>query len=180
MGLRQQGAWTTWEETTDKKIGTSCRGLNPSALNSSLSSSMMSCPAHQTSSVGGCLKPQHVPCAKKEEPWSRSSAAALKHSVMAAIAGAMTVCGRRLPSPYTLPLIRACALKTSRHEISFVRAGERPPPRPKAQPDLLGTAKDWQLKVDLGKLLKFPENIVEIRLRSDIALVSESRILCWS
>ena len=65
-------------------------------------------------------------------------------------------------------------LQPSRRGISFVKAGEQPPPRPKAQAGLLGTAKDWQLRVDLGKQLKFPENIVETRLRPDIVLFSEA------
>lgn len=65
-------------------------------------------------------------------------------------------------------------LQPPRHEISFVRAGEQPSPRLKAQTGLLGTTKDWQLRVDLEKQLKFPENIVETSLRPDIVLLSET------
>lgn len=39
---------------------------------------------------------------------------------------------------------------------------------------LLATAQDWQLKVDIGRQLKFPENIALTTLRPDIVLVSET------
>lgn len=61
-----------------------------------------------------------------------------------------------------------------RQGITFVRAGEQLPSQPKTQAGLLGTAKDWQLRVDLNKQLRFPENIIETRLRPDIVLHSES------
>lgn len=65
-------------------------------------------------------------------------------------------------------------LPPPRHGKAFVKAGEKPPPQPKAQTGLLGTAKDWQLRVDLGKQLKFPESILKTSLRPDIVLQSES------
>ena len=42
------------------------------------------------------------------------------------------------------------------------------------QGGLLATARDWQLKVDLGRQLKFPENIAVTTLRPDMVLVSET------
>jgi len=34
-------------------------------------------------------------------------------------------------------------------------------------------AQDWELKVDLGKQLKFPENAAATTLRLDMVLISE-------
>lgn len=39
---------------------------------------------------------------------------------------------------------------------------------------ILGTAKDWEMRVDLGRQLKFPEEIAVISLRLDIVLWSQS------
>ena len=62
----------------------------------------------------------------------------------------------------------------ARHSISFVKAGEKPQQRPSLAGGLLATARDWQLKADLGKQLKFPETIVVTTLRPDLVLMSES------
>ncbi len=51
--------------------------------------------------------------------------------------------------------------------------GEHPKPQPKAQAGILGTANDWQMRVDLGKQLRFPEVITETSLRPDIVVFSE-------
>lgn len=47
-------------------------------------------------------------------------------------------------------------------------------PEPKPNQGLVGSAKDWQLSMDLGKQLNLSKNILETRLRPNIVLVSES------
>ena len=72
------------------------------------------------------------------------------------------------------------AISTSKHHqparqsIAFVRAGEKPQQHRSQAGGLLATARDWQLKVDLGRQLKFPENIAVTTLRPDMVLVSET------
>lgn len=61
----------------------------------------------------------------------------------------------------------------ARQQITFVKAGEKPPQLRSHAGGLLASARDWQLKVDLGKQLKFPDNIAVTTLRPDIVLVSE-------
>lgn len=63
------------------------------------------------------------------------------------------------------------SLQPSRCKILFIRVGEHPPFRLKAQTCLLGTGNDWQLRVDLGKQLRFPENIAETSLIPDNVLL---------
>lgn len=59
--------------------------------------------------------------------------------------------------------------------ITFIRAGEKPQQLRSQAGGLLATARDWQLKVlDLGRQLKFPENIAVTTLRPDMVLVSET------
>jgi len=59
-------------------------------------------------------------------------------------------------------------VKTPSEEvIAFVRAGEKPTPAARATSSgLLSTEQDWELKVDLGKQLKFPETAAECQAKS--------------
>ena len=59
--------------------------------------------------------------------------------------------------------------------ISFVRAGEKSTSTARTTSSgLLATAQDWELKVDLGKQLKFPETVAITALRPDIVLILET------
>jgi len=65
-----------------------------------------------------------------------------------------------------------------RKTITFIRAGEKPTPAARATSSgLLAMAQDWELKVDLGKQLKFPENYAATTLRPDMVLISKQIIL---
>nr|XP_055028991.1 uncharacterized protein LOC129418090 [Misgurnus anguillicaudatus]XP_055035306.1 uncharacterized protein LOC129423146 [Misgurnus anguillicaudatus] len=61
-----------------------------------------------------------------------------------------------------------------KHNISFVRAGEKPQGVRKASTGLLATARDWKLHADLGRQLKFPEHIARTSQRPDLVLTSDS------
>ena len=56
--------------------------------------------------------------------------------------------------------------------ITFVRAGEKPQPSKKTQGGLLTTARDWQLLVDLGRQLRFPDIIAATTLQPDMVFMS--------
>ena len=58
--------------------------------------------------------------------------------------------------------------------ISFVRAGEKPKTTSKTSSGLLNPAQDWQLTVDLGSQLNFPQHVHKTTLRPDIILVPEA------
>ncbi len=45
------------------------------------------------------------------------------------------------------------------HTIFFVRAGEKAQQQPRYTGGLLANARDWNLQVDLGRQLKFPNHI---------------------
>ena len=63
---------------------------------------------------------------------------------------------------------------SSRKLIPFVRAGEKPHPKPTPSASLLSSAADWELRVDLGRQLKFPEYVTSTSLRPDLVLTSAS------
>ena len=62
--------------------------------------------------------------------------------------------------------------KTKR--IAFVREGQKTVQEPCINSSYLNSTNDWQVKVDLGGILKIPSNITITNLRPDIILVSES------
>ena len=58
--------------------------------------------------------------------------------------------------------------------IVFVKEGTSlPRSQPKGQKNLISTADDWKLNVDLNKKLVFPREIVITILRPDIVLLSQ-------
>ncbi len=65
-------------------------------------------------------------------------------------------------------------LTTSMHQknISFVRTGEQPHMQPKPVAGLFISVSDWELQVDLGKQLKFPDHVTATSLRPDMVLLS--------
>ncbi|KAJ8333464.1 hypothetical protein SKAU_G00414720 [Synaphobranchus kaupii] len=56
--------------------------------------------------------------------------------------------------------------------IAFVRAGEQPQAQSRSAAGMLTSALDWELRVDLGKQLKFPDHIIITLLRPDLVLSS--------
>lgn len=62
----------------------------------------------------------------------------------------------------------------AKYTINFVKVWEKAKQHKCQAGGLLGTAKEWQLKVDLRRQLKFPDPITVTMLRPDIFLVSET------
>ena len=65
-------------------------------------------------------------------------------------------------------------LRPPPNQIRFVRAGEKLGKARQSTRGLLASARDWNLQVDLGRRLKFPEKITITSLRPDMVLSSES------
>lgn len=59
-----------------------------------------------------------------------------------------------------------------KRNIAFVKAGELPQSQPKPAAGLLISASDWELSVDFGKQLKFPDHIATTSLRPNVLLSS--------
>jgi len=66
-------------------------------------------------------------------------------------------------------------LRPVKKTIAFIRAGAKPTPAARATSSgLIAAAQDWELKVDLGKQLKFPENAAATTLGPDMVPISEA------
>lgn len=76
--------------------------------------------------------------------------------------------------------IVALAINTGRKQlrsvsnIAFVKAGEKPFSQPRLTTGLLASTSDWQLRIDLGKQLKFPDHITSTTLHPDIVTFSDT------
>lgn len=58
--------------------------------------------------------------------------------------------------------------------IPFVNAGKKPRSQPTPSISLLSSASDWELRVGLGRQLKFPEHVTSAYLRPGVVLTSTS------
>ncbi|KAK0135439.1 Retrovirus-related Pol polyprotein from type-1 retrotransposable element R2 [Merluccius polli] len=56
--------------------------------------------------------------------------------------------------------------------ITFIREGQRPGVQGQAKQNLLQSAQEWELEVDLGRKLHFPEAVLSTTLRPDIVMWS--------
>ena len=59
-------------------------------------------------------------------------------------------------------------------KINFVKAGEKVKPGSRKAGGILAMASDWDMRVDLGRQLRFPERIVTTSLRPDMVLTSDT------
>ena len=173
VSLRQQGAWTKWESVQQRRvtwdnilradyyrvrflIQTVYDGL-PSPANLHVWGKI------ETPSCGLCSgrgSLEHIlsscPKALADGRYRWRHDQVLK-AVAEIVASAITTSKQRRPK-----------------SINFVKAGEKRTPQSRTTTGLLASAADWQLKVDLGKQLRFPEHIASTRLRPDMVIFSNS------
>ena len=181
VGLAQQGAWTKWEDTIQRKISwTDIWQFNfsrvgflvqtvydtlPSPANLHTWGKIES-PACQLCTKNGTL--QHIlsscPKALNRYRWRHDQVLKVIADEVSAI------------------------IKTSKYQpdkrvrlINFIKPGEKKQAQRKETPSLLTSAPDWQIRVDLGKQLKFPEHIIETSLRPDMVLFSNAtkQLIIW-
>ncbi|KAI2644199.1 Renalase [Labeo rohita] len=175
VAMRQQGAWTNWEHALTRKITWSeLWRSEPARLKFLIQSVYDVLPSPANLHCWGLAEAPSCPlcpargslehilsCCPKalgkgRYRWRHDQV--LKAVADTICAGIQQIKHQPLARPYNV----------------FVRAGEKPQSHPKVPADLLSTAGDWQLKVDLGRQLKFPDHITSTTLRPDMVLTSES------
>ncbi|XP_049897834.1 uncharacterized protein LOC126388657 [Epinephelus moara] len=175
VGMRQQGAWTRWEEAADRKISwTELWRSEPHRIKFLIQSVYDVLPSPSNLLRWGLAENPLCPLCQ--------SAGSLEH-ILSCCPRALGDGRYRWRHDQVLRVIAeviSTGISTSKHQqptrqsIAFVRAGEKPQQCRSQAGGLLATARDWQLKVDLGRQLKFPENIAVTTLRPDMVLVSET------
>ena len=174
----QQGRWTSWEGLTNRSMSWSDMWKIPQARLSFLiraTYDTLPCPRNLHQWFG----------AEETCPLCNTINASLQHIlsgckialsqgrytwrhdlVLKKLAEVTEVCRREANSRPSAP---------DRHPIQFARAGQRvKPSRQKDTARLLSSGKEWSMRVDLGKQLQFPREIVETSLRPDLVMWSEA------
>ncbi|XP_077372334.1 uncharacterized protein LOC144033646 [Festucalex cinctus] len=175
VGMRQQGAWTRWEEAARRKISwTELWRSEPHRIKFLIQSVYDVLPSPSNLHHWGLAENPLCPLCQR--------VGSLEH-ILSCCPRALGEGRYRWRHDQVLRVIAetiSSGISTSKHQqparqsIAFVKAGEKPQQHRGEAVGLLATAQDWQLKVDLGKQLKFPENIAVTTLRPDIVLVSET------
>ncbi|XP_061920230.1 uncharacterized protein LOC133660667 [Entelurus aequoreus] len=175
VGLRQQGAWTRWEGTLQRKVTWS---------------NIMQADLHRVRFLVAAVY-DSLPSPANLHVWGKSETpSCFLCSGRGSLEHLLSSCPKSLADgryrwrhDQVLKAVAesiASAISTSKQHhapnkaISFIKAGERPCARPKTTTGLLHTAPDWQLHVDLGKQLRFPQHIVKTSLRPDMIIISEA------
>lgn len=177
VGMQQQGAWTRWEGALDRKVTwAEIWQAEPHRIRFLIQAvyDVLPSPAN-LHRWGMAESPSCALC---------SGRGSLEH-ILSSCPKALGEGRYRWRHDQVLKavaeaLFRAVALQNTRkatkgrRRIIFVRAGEQPQPLPRSAAGLLTSATDWELRVDLGRQLKFPDFITTTALRPDIVLSSVS------
>ena len=175
VGMRQQGAWTRWEQVAERKISwTDLWRAEPHRIKFLVQAVYDVLPSPSNLHCWGLVDTPACPLCQRKGTLEHVMSCCPKalgdgryrwrhdqvlKSIAESICIGITSCRRSKPTKKT---------------INFIRAGEKPRKTPRATSGLLNTAQDWQLSVDVGSQLKFPQHVVKTTLRPDIVLVSEA------
>ncbi|TWW53841.1 hypothetical protein D4764_0194930 [Takifugu flavidus] len=175
VGLRQQGAWTRWESALQRKV---------------IWSNIMQADFHRVRFLVAAVY-DALPSPANLHAWGKSETPTCSLcSGRGSLEHLLSSCPKSLADgryrwrhDQVLKAVAesiALAISTSKHHhapkkaISFIKAGERPRAGPQISTGLLHTATDWQLHVDLGKQLLFPQHITTTSLQPDMIITSEA------
>lgn len=176
-GLRQQGAWTRWEQAMEHKVTwTDLWKAEPHRITFLIRAVYDVLPSPANLFTWGKVETPNCPLCS-----ARGTLEHILSSCAKALGqGRYTWRHNQVLKPIAEAISKGISssrqMRNATHAIPFVKAGEQPRAGHKraAAAGILATARDWQLSVDLEKQLKFPQHIVSTTLRPDILLVSES------
>ncbi|KAK0148843.1 hypothetical protein N1851_010754 [Merluccius polli] len=167
VGMRQQGAWTRWEYAVDRRVSwAELWKAEPHRIRFLIQAVYDVLPSPSNLYSWGLVEsPACNLCLKR---------GTLEH-ILSCCSKALGEGRYRWRHDQRTPSAVGLANAKLKNSIAFVRAGEKPPSAARATSSgLLATARDWEMKVDLGKQLKFPESVATTTLRPDLLLISEA------
>ena len=173
VGMRQQGAWTRWEQAVERKITwADMWRAEPHRIKFLIQAVYDVLPSPSNLHTWGKVEtPACALCQRR---------GTLQH-ILSCCPKALGEGRYRWRHDQVLKAIADSIHSGISHSKSlrpvkntaFIRAGEKPTPASRnTSSGLLATARDWELAVDLGKQLKFPEVVATTTLRPDIVLTS--------
>ncbi|XP_061896860.1 uncharacterized protein LOC133645950 [Entelurus aequoreus] len=177
VGMQQQGGWTRWEGALERRVTWSeIRLAEPQRIKFMVQAVYDVLPSPANPHLWGMIdSPACVLCSRK---------GSLEH-ILSSCSKALGEGRYRWRHDQVLKTVAEAIAKAvaknnsskqqlGNRRIAFVRAGEQPQSQPKPAAGLLTSALDWDLRVDLGKQLKFPDYVTTTSLRPDILLTSVS------
>ena len=175
VGLSQQGAWTRWEDVEKKRVTWS----DFNEIRFLIKSVYDVLPSPTNLHIWGKIEtPNCQLCARKRS---------LKH-ILSSCPKALGDGRYRWRHDQALKVIAnevTKAMRASKHQpgkklkqINFVKAGEKIQRKRREKTNLLSSADDWQLIVDLETQLRFPRHIAVTSLRPDLILHSDNTKQC--
>ncbi|XP_051928401.1 uncharacterized protein LOC127604984 [Hippocampus zosterae] len=176
VGMKQQGAWTRWENAVERKVTwAELWKAEPQRVKFLIQAVYDVLPSPSNLHTWGIAETPACPLCSKR--------GTLEHI----LGGCTRALGdgryrwrhdqvlKTIAEAITAGLAWAKQFRPSNKTIAFVRAGDKPTAASRtSSAGILTSARDWQLLVDLEKKLKFPSHIAVTTLRPDIVLVSES------
>ena len=174
VGMRQQGAWTRWESAMEKKVTwNELWHAEPQRIKFLIQAVYDVLPSPVNLHIWG--KSDSPGCPRC--PGSGSLEHILSSCPTALGEGRYQWRHDQVLKTIAETISRAMDnTKHVRHQrgITFVRAGEQSQAKARPPAGLFTAAADWELRVDLGRQLRFPDHIVATTLRPDMVLLSAS------
>ncbi|XP_062387675.1 uncharacterized protein LOC134076569 [Sardina pilchardus] len=175
VGMRQQGAWTRWDQALDRKITwAELWKAEPHRIRFLIQSVYDTLPSPSNLFCWGLAETPACPLCQRRGSLEHILSCCPKALGEGRYRWRHDQVLRVIAEVITAAIAHSRKQHPARQSIAFVKAGEKTQQRPSPPGGLLATARDWQLKVDLGRQLKFPENITVTTLRPDMVLVSET------
>ncbi|KAL3991499.1 leucine-rich repeat-containing protein 16 [Sarotherodon galilaeus] len=154
--LRQQGAWTRWEQAVERKVTwNELWKAEPQRIKFLIRAVYDVLPSPSNLFTWGKVEtPGCLLCQKRGTLEHILILKAVADSIWSGISYNKSTC----------PV---------KNKVTFIKAGEKlAVPFRNTSPGLLATAHDWELGVDLAKQLKFHEMVAKTTLRPDIVVTS--------
>ncbi|XP_061101211.1 uncharacterized protein LOC133130563 [Conger conger] len=175
VGMKQQGAWTRWENAMERKVTwTELWRAEPQRIKFLIQAVYDVLPSPSNLHTWGLAETSACPLCSKRGTLEHILSCCTRALGDGRYRWRHDQVLKTIAEAISAGLLWAKQFRPSKRTIAFVRAGEQATPARRTSAGILTSARDWQLLVDLERQLKFPSHIAATTLRPDIVLVSES------
>ena len=176
VGMKQQGAWTRWENAVERKVTwAELWKAEPHRIKFLIQAVYDVLPSPSNLHIWGIAETPACPLCSKRGTLEHILSCCTRALGDGRYRWRHDQVLKTIAEAISAGLAWAKQFRPSKKTIAFVRAGDKPTPaRRTSSAGILTSARDWQLLVDLEHQLKFPSHIAVTTLRPDIVLVSES------
>ncbi|XP_061093280.1 uncharacterized protein LOC133125737 [Conger conger] len=175
VGMKQQGAWTRWENAMERKVTwTELWRAEPQRIKFLIQAVYDVLPSPSNLHTWGLAETSACPLCSKRGTLEHILSCCTRALGDGRYRWRHDQVLKTIAEAISAGLLWAKQFRPSKRTIAFVRAGEQATTARRTSAGILTSARDWQLLVDLERQLKFPSHIAATTLRPDIVLVSES------